>query len=27
MEPLQSALRLFRADFERHIKDGRCPWK
>ncbi len=27
MEPLQSALKYFRADFERHIKMGRCPWK
>ncbi|MGE5497301.1 MAG: NADH-quinone oxidoreductase subunit NuoF [Syntrophothermus sp.] len=27
MEPLQSALKYFRDDFERHIKDGHCPWK
>jgi NADH-quinone oxidoreductase subunit F len=27
MEPLQSALKYFREDFERHIKDRRCPWK
>jgi len=27
MEPLQSALRLFREDFERHIREGRCPWR
>ncbi len=27
VEPLGSALRLFREDFERHIKEGRCPWK
>jgi len=27
VEPLQSALRLFREDFERHIRDGRCPWR
>lgn len=27
MEPLQSALRLFRDDFERHIKDQRCPYR
>ncbi len=27
MEPLQSGLRLFREDFERHIKEGRCPWE
>jgi NADH-quinone oxidoreductase subunit F len=26
VEPLQSALRYFRADFERHIADRRCPW-
>lgn len=25
-EPLQSALKYFRADFERHIKEKRCPW-
>lgn len=27
MEPLQSALKYFRADFERHIEEQRCPWK
>lgn len=27
MEPLQSALKYFRDDFERHIKEGHCPWK
>jgi NADH-quinone oxidoreductase subunit F len=27
MEPLQSALKYFRADFERHIEEKRCPWK
>jgi NADH-quinone oxidoreductase subunit F len=27
MEPLQSALRYFREDFERHIKEKRCPWR
>lgn len=27
MEPLQSALKYFRADFERHIQEKRCPWK
>jgi NADH-quinone oxidoreductase subunit F len=27
VEPLQSALRHFRADFERHISEGRCPWR
>jgi NADH-quinone oxidoreductase subunit F len=26
-EPLQSALRYFRGDFERHIDEKRCPWK
>lgn len=26
-EPLQSALKHFRADFERHIDEKRCPWK
>jgi NADH-quinone oxidoreductase subunit F len=26
MEPLQSALRFFRDDFERHISEHRCPW-
>jgi NADH-quinone oxidoreductase subunit F len=27
MEPLQSALKYFRGDFERHITDGGCPWE
>jgi NADH-quinone oxidoreductase subunit F len=27
MEPLQSALRYFRDDFERHIRERRCPWR
>ena len=27
MEPLRSALRYFRDDFERHIRDKRCPWR
>jgi NADH-quinone oxidoreductase subunit F len=27
MEPLQSALRYFRADFERHVQQQRCPWR
>lgn len=27
MEPLQSALKYFREDFERHIHERRCPWK
>lgn len=26
MAPLQSALRYFREDFERHITTGGCPW-
>ena len=26
VEPLQSALKYFRADFERHIQEKRCPW-
>lgn len=26
MEPLQSALDRFRDDFERHIREQRCPW-
>lgn len=26
-EPLQSALKYFREDFERHIHEKRCPWK
>lgn len=26
-EPLQSALKYFHADFERHITEKRCPWK
>jgi NADH-quinone oxidoreductase subunit F len=25
-EPLQSGLRIFRDDFERHIREKRCPW-
>lgn len=27
MEPLQSALKYFREDFERHIREGRCPYR
>lgn len=27
IEPLQSALKYFRADFERHIAEKRCPWR
>jgi len=26
MEPLQSALKYFRDDFEQHIREGRCPF-
>ena len=27
MEPLASALKFFRDDFERHIREKRCPWR
>lgn len=27
MEPLQSGLKYFRDDFERHINEKRCPWR
>ncbi len=27
VEPLQSALKYFREDFEKHIREKRCPWK
>jgi len=27
MEPLRSGLHYFREDFERHVKEKRCPWK
>ncbi len=27
MEPLGSALKYFRPDFERHVADRRCPWR
>jgi NADH-quinone oxidoreductase subunit F len=27
VEPLQSALKYFAADFERHIDEKRCPWR
>jgi NADH-quinone oxidoreductase subunit F len=27
VEPLQSALKYFREDFERHIREHRCPWR
>ncbi len=26
VEPLQSGLKMFREDFERHIREKRCPW-
>lgn len=27
MEPLASALKFFKDDFERHIREKRCPWR
>ncbi len=27
MEPLHSGLKYFRDDFERHIREKRCPWR
>jgi NADH-quinone oxidoreductase subunit F len=27
VEPLQSALKYFREEFERHIREKRCPWR
>lgn len=27
MEPLQSALKYFKSDFEMHIQEHKCPWK
>lgn len=27
MEPLQSALKYFEEDFQRHIRERRCPWR
>ena len=27
MEPLRSGLKYFKADFERHIRERRCPWE
>ncbi len=27
VEPLQSGLKLFKEDFERHIREKRCPWR
>jgi NADH-quinone oxidoreductase subunit F len=26
VEPLQSAIKYFREDFERHIREKKCPW-
>ncbi|HEY6403492.1 MAG TPA: NADH-quinone oxidoreductase subunit NuoF [Blastocatellia bacterium] len=27
MEPLQSALKYFKGDFEQHIREKKCPWR
>ncbi len=27
VEPLQSAIKYFREDFERHIREKKCPWE
>jgi NADH-quinone oxidoreductase subunit F len=27
MEPLRSALKYFRDDFEQHVREKRCPWR
>jgi NADH-quinone oxidoreductase subunit F len=27
MEPLQSGLKYFKDDFERHLREKRCPWR
>lgn len=27
MEPLQSAMKYFRKDFEQHVHEQKCPWK
>lgn len=27
VEPLQSAIKYFREEFERHIREKRCPWR
>jgi NADH-quinone oxidoreductase subunit F len=27
MDPLASALKYFRDDFEQHIGAGHCPWR
>jgi NADH-quinone oxidoreductase subunit F len=26
-DPLQTAMRYFKNDFERHIAEHRCPWR
>ena len=26
VEPLQSAIKYFRSDFEQHIQEKKCPW-
>ena len=26
VEPLQSAIKYFREDFEAHIREKKCPW-
>jgi NADH-quinone oxidoreductase subunit F len=27
VEPLQSAIKYFREDFERHVREKKCPWR
>jgi NADH-quinone oxidoreductase subunit F len=27
MEPLQSALKFYGDDFQRHLREQRCPWR
>jgi NADH-quinone oxidoreductase subunit F len=27
IEPLQSALKYFKEDFEKHVHENKCPWK
>jgi NADH-quinone oxidoreductase subunit F len=27
MEPLKGALKYFREDLERHVRERRCPWR
>ncbi len=26
-EPIQSGIKDFREDFERHVRDKKCPWR